>query len=506
MIFKIADSSVSGIIADTDDKKEATLFKDDSGWSFEKKSGMLYCVVRAVSASINGNGDAFSEEVIKNSYQTFVGKGVFVNHASNDVEKQRGLIIDAKLDKDIEGLIYVKCLMEINAQAYPEFAQMIRAGHLRDVSMGASVKYSTCSVCGNKSSSVKDYCTHIKFHKGGVFGGKQVYEDNHDVEFIECSFVNKGADAQAKVLEVIARQHGLELQSMLQKAAKDPTYTGKLQAEADLLKDDDGCVEDDTSEEEGIHPPVHDLNAIKSEAGVIIDRINNLLYLASEHKKLNKNVKTIYAEVNKWQLRLKEVQKQAEEEKFIKLLIKANRDLKAGIINENEFKELTKLANEHYPDEMFEEYNIGHGMVSNPNDKEWFGNNPSWNKHINECSDCRKALSQNRGNNDPLSYRQFSQHNQPETDKTRQMKNLFDKNLKPDKEASLRNILKLAAKMCISGPCKNPAVKGSKYCTTCNVGRIGPATNVRPAGAHKNPKNISRQKAKEEIKKKDWDE
>ena len=67
-------------------------------------------------------------------------------------------------------------------------------------------------------------------HKGGAYNGRPVYEENHGIEFIEVSFVTTGADPQAKVLEVLARQNGYDFQSLLQKAASsnDPDFVDNL--------------------------------------------------------------------------------------------------------------------------------------------------------------------------------------------------------------------------------------------------------------------------------------
>jgi hypothetical protein len=226
MIYKIAQTD----ILEKNIESNAS-FNDSGEWNFQKRPGMLYIVVRAVSVGVNGNGDAFSEEELRNAYKTFIGKGVFVNHASNDIEKKRGIILDAKWAED-RGDKFVKCLMEINAEAFPELARMIRSGMADSVSMGCSVAFSTCSICGNAAKTTRDYCMHIKMHKGGAYNGRQVYEQNHNVEFIECSIVSTGADPQAKVLEVIARKRGLDLMDLMHKAAStnDPYFVEKLES------------------------------------------------------------------------------------------------------------------------------------------------------------------------------------------------------------------------------------------------------------------------------------
>ncbi len=95
MIYKIAQTD----ILEKNIESNAS-FNDSGEWNFQKRPGMLYIVVRAVSVGVNGNGDAFSEEELRNAYKTFIGKGVFVNHASNDIEKKRGIILDAKWAED----------------------------------------------------------------------------------------------------------------------------------------------------------------------------------------------------------------------------------------------------------------------------------------------------------------------------------------------------------------------------------------------------------------------
>lgn len=208
----------------------ATLHKSNSEWSYEKRPGMLYVVVRAVSVGTNGNGDHFTRAELEKSYKTFIGKGVFVNHASNDVEKKRGRIVDAKWCEE-RGDTFIKTVLEVNAEAFPELAAMIKSGQIDSVSMGCQVAFSNCSICSHAAKTTKDYCFHIKMHKGGAYNGRSVYEENHGIEFIEVSFVTTGADPQAKVLEILARKRGLNLEHILQKAAssEDPNFVDNLE-------------------------------------------------------------------------------------------------------------------------------------------------------------------------------------------------------------------------------------------------------------------------------------
>ena len=222
--------------------QDSSLHKNDSDneWNFTKRDGMLYVVVRAISVGTNGNADNFTYDELKKAYKTFIGKGIYVNHQSSDIEKKRGIIIDAKfVDNGDNDNTYVKCLMEINATAHPEFAQMVKDGHSQSVSMGVAVSNSLCSICAHSAKSVKNYCDHVKFHKGGVFGNQPVYEINKGLEFIEISFVSQGADSNAKVLQILAKQARMTNESILRlytKASEDPSYINKLQESQKTLE------------------------------------------------------------------------------------------------------------------------------------------------------------------------------------------------------------------------------------------------------------------------------
>jgi hypothetical protein len=222
MIFKIANAPIiESDISSTSWRTPNTSphVVDDIDWEFEKRGGMMYVAVRAVSVGTNGNADHFTYDELKKSYKTIIGKGVFVNHASNDVEKKRGIIIDAKFVEATPQEIYVITLLEMNEGAYPEFCRMIKAKQLDSVSMGVQVAFSECSICSHKAKTTRDYCFHIKMHKGGAYNGRPVYEINRGLEFIEVSWVTVGADPQAKMIEIIARQRGLDFQGLLQQAA-----------------------------------------------------------------------------------------------------------------------------------------------------------------------------------------------------------------------------------------------------------------------------------------------
>jgi len=165
----------------------------------------------------NQNGDAFPEaELLKDieilaadgnkkkikAFESFIGRGLFVNHASDDAEKIRGIILDAQWDSSTKG---VDILVACDKIAYPELARQIQMGYSNDVSMGTQVQYSLCSECGNRAVTESDYCTHVKGGKGLARAGtRPVYEINNGLNFIEISVVSNGADPKAKIKTVLA--------------------------------------------------------------------------------------------------------------------------------------------------------------------------------------------------------------------------------------------------------------------------------------------------------------
>jgi len=201
-----------------------------SDWNFEKKPGRMYLSARSVSVGTNGNGDHFLYDELKKSWGSFIGKGIFVDHRSNEAEARRGTIIDAKFIDNNENS-YVVCLMELDEIAHPQICQMIRSGIHTDVSMGTSVAYSECSVCKNKAQKTSEYCNHLKFMKGMTFAGQEIFEINHGLEFIELSLVSKGADEKAKILSIIAKQariNNQDIGELLAFANHNPQYLNTI--------------------------------------------------------------------------------------------------------------------------------------------------------------------------------------------------------------------------------------------------------------------------------------
>lgn len=176
----------------------------------------MYIRTRAIGSlehwGPNQNGDGFPIKELQASYHTFVGKGNFIDHKSDDITKIRGLVVDAYMN-DEDGC--VECLIAVDKKSHPQLVRDIDTGVVNSVSMGTRVGWSTCSVCGNVARTEPEYCDHIRGYKGmkishytnnaeHSFGKWPIHEVNHDLEFIELSWVAVPAFREANVLEKIA--------------------------------------------------------------------------------------------------------------------------------------------------------------------------------------------------------------------------------------------------------------------------------------------------------------
>ena len=233
------DPSESKYNADSEDAKKAgeqfrrTVTAAKS--VIKKSADFLYVRTRAIGSlekwGPNMNGDGFPMEELRKSYSSFVGKGNFIDHKSDDITKIRGLVIDAYLNNDDQ---CVETLIAVDKKSHPQLARDIDTGTVNSVSMGTRVGWSKCSVCENRARTEKDYCSHIANYKGMKIsfltqnaahrmGQWPVHEVNHDLEFIELSWVAVPAFQDAHVLEKIA-----SLKTAVDNGFKTEAYTTEL--------------------------------------------------------------------------------------------------------------------------------------------------------------------------------------------------------------------------------------------------------------------------------------
>ncbi len=219
----------------------------------------------------NQNGDGFPLKELQKSYSSFVGKGNFIDHKSDDIEKIRGLVVDAYMNNDDH---CIECLIAVDRVSHPQLVRDIETGVVNSVSMGTRVGWSACSVCANIAKTEHDYCSHIKGYKGmkvsmftnnaeHKFGQWPVHEVNHELEFIELSWVSVPAFKEANVLEKIASLKNLVNEEYIKTSEYKPLM---LQKALDALqKHKYGIENPEFTEADALRIIVEQMGFIKQE-------------------------------------------------------------------------------------------------------------------------------------------------------------------------------------------------------------------------------------------------
>jgi hypothetical protein len=178
------------------------------------KENFLYFWARAISAGEtsgpNGNGDYFPLAELIKSYKTFIGRGLFLNHDSKNVEKSVGKIIDSQIVVDPETKeVWIECLCKVDKKLYPDICRKIETGVIDSVSMGCSCGSAVCSVCHKEAHTVEEFCDHLRYGLLTNFNvnGQEIlcYSINKDINFVELSLVATPADSKAKIRDLIAK-------------------------------------------------------------------------------------------------------------------------------------------------------------------------------------------------------------------------------------------------------------------------------------------------------------
>lgn len=232
-------------------------------FSYVPKEGFVYIRSRMISSRCNDNFDMFPAEEIEKSYETFLGKPVFVNHHNSDHRQARGVVIAVALHKDRnpDGSpdTWTEGLMEVDGITYPKLAIALINGDIDRTSMGCDVQISKCSVCDHVARNPLEYCRHIPGMKGktiyqaqsdGRRLGKLVYETCYGLSFFENSLlVEPPADPTAFRLGPVVVGPGLEhvaqRAARLKQAAEEPEVESKrvvatLQRTAGLVPGHEG--------------------------------------------------------------------------------------------------------------------------------------------------------------------------------------------------------------------------------------------------------------------------
>ena len=178
---------------------------------WEPREGTIITEVRAISARINQNFDAWPSDELKAAHHTFVGKPVFINHNNHDPDRARGRVVASRYVDAGEHDRYVQVLQEVEASRFPMLAKELMEGGLDSVSMGAEAREVECSYCANISTSPWDACEHIPM-KGSYLQRRTangtpedvlVYEICRKIGFFELSYVFDPADETAVASNVL---------------------------------------------------------------------------------------------------------------------------------------------------------------------------------------------------------------------------------------------------------------------------------------------------------------
>ncbi|MAP23592.1 MAG: hypothetical protein CL582_21905 [Alteromonadaceae bacterium] len=187
----------------------------------------LYVLVNALGAGeyygSNINGDYFEEKELdptdttgSGGYRTFFDAGIYRHHKNKDISKSTGKVVHAVYNPIMHR---VELILRIDRQkasleGHEDLVSRLDSGEHPAVSMGCRVKYDICSICGHKSKTRADYCSHTRTMMGKVFpDGRKVFVYNPSPRFFDLSFVVIGADrtsyAMAKVASVMGGSSAL---------------------------------------------------------------------------------------------------------------------------------------------------------------------------------------------------------------------------------------------------------------------------------------------------------
>lgn len=208
--------------------------------NYKPAENELAVLVNAMGASeyygSNSNGDIFYEEALSHDYAHFMGNGgiyptddftrkqirpygfrtflqalPFVHHKNKDPNRAFGKVALSIWNDQMKRVELVVLIDKVRAgeMGAQHVVDGIERGDPLEVSMGCRVAYDTCTICGHKSKTRKDYCKHIKDRVN--YGMNRVLPDGRKVSvinpyprFFDISFVLVGADKIARVIMKLA--------------------------------------------------------------------------------------------------------------------------------------------------------------------------------------------------------------------------------------------------------------------------------------------------------------
>ena len=171
------------------------------------KDDCHYSLCNALGAgefwSSNVNGDFFEKHELENTHPTFLNGNPFMHHINKDPNKGYGKILFSAYNPRMNR---VELVVEYDTNKLPkDIVSKLDKDDLVNLSMGCRVPYDTCSICGNKAPTPKDYCEHVtKRGLNYVYpDGRKVFVYNPSPDFFDISIVIVPADKTACVLAKI---------------------------------------------------------------------------------------------------------------------------------------------------------------------------------------------------------------------------------------------------------------------------------------------------------------
>jgi len=167
---------------------------------------------------------SFRPEFGCRTYATYNNKPHFVEHQSSNYTVARGVILDSHLNLDNDasddvkrevertiGMVpdkdaFIEVIVAVDHTKDPMLANAYKTGSITTFSMGADVASTTCSICGNVSNNVWQFCDHIK----NKYSGREYKIDGisrvagelcNETVFQELSVVSDPADKLAVIQE-----------------------------------------------------------------------------------------------------------------------------------------------------------------------------------------------------------------------------------------------------------------------------------------------------------------
>jgi hypothetical protein len=140
-----------------------------------------YYIVPAHGKWVNDNGNAWFNQVVLESYKSFIWAENYLEHVQVP-ELSKGKILDAvawvvreheRGVKELIPTVFVDILVATNKKKHPRLAKSILDRRMTGLSMGCNITHSQCSACGKIfEEGEQEPCRHIRAELLAYFRGE----------------------------------------------------------------------------------------------------------------------------------------------------------------------------------------------------------------------------------------------------------------------------------------------------------------------------------------------